>query len=97
MITLCHSETSEVHHVQLFDSAEGYGGGTSEERLRDLQSAEKDEKRRQWGKTGEHLHVDMFDMFCIPHVYMFDMCNMFSGRCKICRFLLRVLGSSPVL
>eukprot|EP00913_Durusdinium_trenchii_P034760 g32516.t1 len=46
-----YQELTQVHHVQLFDSAEGYGGGTSEERLRDLQSAEKDEKRRQWGKT----------------------------------------------
>ena len=36
----------QVHQIQLFDSAEGYGGGTSEERLHDLRHLSADEKRR---------------------------------------------------
>ncbi|CAE7230134.1 unnamed protein product [Symbiodinium sp. CCMP2456] len=46
---LCASicqEFAEVHGVQFFDTAEGYGGGTSEERLRDvLVEPAKDQKQ----------------------------------------------------
>ena len=46
---LCASicqEFTEVHGVQFFDTAEGYGGGTSEERLRDvLVEPAKDQKQ----------------------------------------------------
>jgi len=41
----------QVHQIQLFDTAEGYGGGTSEERLRDVAkvaNAPGDEKRQRW-------------------------------------------------
>ena len=41
---------AQVHQIQLFDSAEGYGGGTSEERLRDVAEAKApcgDEKRQR--------------------------------------------------
>lgn len=40
----------QVHQIQLFDTAEGYGGGTSEERLRDVAKAANvpgDEKRQR--------------------------------------------------
>lgn len=42
----------QVHQIQLFDTAEGYGGGTSEERLRDVANVANasggDEKRQRW-------------------------------------------------
>ena len=42
-----YKELTEVHQIQLFDTAEGYGGGTSEERLRDVKGGEcGDEKRK---------------------------------------------------
>ncbi|CAJ1394931.1 unnamed protein product [Effrenium voratum] len=40
-----YKELTEVHGIQLFDTAEGYGGGTSEERLRDMELMVADEKR----------------------------------------------------
>lgn len=44
-----YKELTEVHQIQLFDTAEGYGGGTSEERLRDVANVANasggDEKR----------------------------------------------------
>lgn len=45
--TEIYQELVDVHNIQFFDTAEGYGGGTSEERLRDVRHScsEPDEKR----------------------------------------------------
>lgn len=67
-----------MHQIQLFDSAEGYGGGTSEERLHDLRHLSADEKRRFLG--GKEVTAEGVKKWVMTRIKIseitFDCCSI---------------------